>query len=237
VELAEVIGHLALLRRFPVCALAGETPSEALLSAPGMAGDRVFQIVDERTETALSSSEEPDLLRYSVRFLDDMVTGEDPAALARVRTPDGQELPLADPAWVSDLSQRIGRPLRLRPRAPRPEGGLQVLTVPTVRFLESVYGGPLEARRSRANFLIDLPDARAFEEDRWIGKRVRVGETLLEIVGSCHCVVTALEPETPDRDLPLLAAALSVRGGAVGVQARAVSGRRVRVADPVSLAD
>jgi hypothetical protein len=100
-----------------------------------------------------------------------------------------------------------------------------------------VYGGALEPGRLRANFLLDLPDGRSFDEDAWIGKRLRVGEALLEIVGPGHSVIAAIEAEGGERDLPMLSAALSVRGGSVGVRARTLSGRRARVADPVSGAD
>jgi uncharacterized protein YcbX len=239
VELAEVIGHLALLRRFPVRSLAGETPNEVLVRPPGIAGDRIFDLLDEQTGAPLSSEQTPDLLRYSARFLDDMITGEEAEAWARVRTPEGQELPVSDLSWVSELSRRLGRPLRLRARGGRTDGDapLQVLTVPTLQFLESVYGGALEPRRLRANFLLDLPDGRSFDEDAWIGKRLRVGEALLEIVGPGRSVITAIETEGRERDLPMLSAALSVRGGSIGVRARTLSGRRARVADPVSMAD
>ena len=41
-ELAEVVGQLAVLRRFPVRALGGESPDECLVQGSGLAGDRIL---------------------------------------------------------------------------------------------------------------------------------------------------------------------------------------------------
>ena len=52
----------------------------------------------------------------------------------------------------------------------------------------------------RSNLLLDLPDARPFEEDRWLGRKIWIGDALLEIVRQCEfCVVPSLDAETPER--------------------------------------
>jgi uncharacterized protein YcbX len=237
-ELAEVVGQLTGLRRFPVRSLGGEEPNEVLMQGSSMAGDRVFDLVDEEQGVALSPATAPRLLRYQARYLDPMVRGEDLSAWIRVALPDGRELPLTDRAWVEDVARRCLRPVRLRARGdvasdPAP---LHVLSVQTLRFFETQYGGPLEAMRLRSNLLLDLPDGRPFEEDRWIGRNVWVGDVLLEIVRPCdRCVVTTLDAETPERSPGILSAIVRGRRGAAGVFARALTGNRLRVGDPVAL--
>ncbi|HEY3204160.1 MAG TPA: MOSC domain-containing protein [Thermoanaerobaculia bacterium] len=239
-ELAEVIGQLSGLRRFPVRSLGGEAPDEALVFGAGLVGDRIYDVFDIEQGVALTVTSAPFLLRYKVRYLDSMVRGSDLEPWIRVKTPDGNEVPLADRSWIEDVSRRCNRPVRLRARPdlesdPAP---LHVLSAPTVRFLEKQYGGPLEPIRFRSNLLLDLPDGRAFEEDRWIGRQLWIGDVMLEIVKPCErCIVTSLDAETPERAPGVLNAIARARGGVIGVYARALTGNRMRVGDPVAIVD
>lgn len=239
-ELAEVVGQLAGLRRFPVRSLGGEQPNECLVQGSGLAGDRIYDLFDEEQGVALSSITAPFLLRYRVRFLDPMVRGTDLAAWIRIRMPDGSERELSDPAWLEDIARRCGRPVCLRARADVETelAPLHVLSVQTVRFVEKQYGGQLEPSRFRSNLLLDLPDGRPFEEDRWIGRKVWIGDVLLEIVRQCErSIVPSLDADTPERSPGMLAAIVRGRGGMIGVSARAIAGNRLRVGDPVSIID
>ena len=157
-ELAEVVGQLAGLRRFPLRALGGEAPDEARVEGSGLVGDRVYDLYDEREGVLLHARSAPFLLRYKARYLDAMVRGTDLGPWIRVRKPDGVEVPLSDTEWVEEVSRRSGRALRLRPRpdAESDPAPLHVLSVPTLRFLEQQYGGPLEPTRLRFNVLLDL---------------------------------------------------------------------------------
>jgi uncharacterized protein YcbX len=239
-ELAEVVGQLAGLQRFPVRPLGGEAPDECLVQGSGLAGDRIYDVFDEEDSVVLTSRDSPFLLRYRARFLDSLVRGADLAAWIRVRMPDGLEVPITDRSWIEDLSRRSGKPVSLRPStdAERNPAPLHVLSVPTVRFLERQYGGPVEPMRLRSNVLLELPEARPFEEDRWIGRQVWIGDVLLEIVSrSERCIVPTLDAETVERSPGLLSAIVRGRGGMIGVTARALTGNRLRVGDPVALVD
>jgi MOSC domain-containing protein len=239
-ELAEVVGHLAGLRRFPVRALGGETPDEVRVQGSGLAGDRVFDLYDEASGAIMNACAQPFLVRYRARYIDPLVQGDDLGPWIRVRKPDGEEVALSDPAWVDDVSRRCGRTVRLRPRleAASDPAPLHILSMPTLRFLEQQYGGPLEPSRLRANAYLELPDLRAFEEDRWIGRQLWVGDVLVEIVRPCEsCIVTVLDPETPEQSPGILAAIARGRQGRLGVHARALTGNRLRVGDPVAIID
>jgi uncharacterized protein len=239
-ELAEVVGQLAGLRRFPVRSLGGEAPDECLVQGSGLAGDRIYDVFDEEDGVVLTAHDSPFLLRYRARFLDSMVRGADLAAWIRVRMPDGLEVPVTDRSWIEDVSRRSGKPVSLRPstdpeRDPAP---LHVLSLPTVRFLERQYGGIVEPMRLRSNILLELPDARPFEEDRWLGRQVWIGDVLLEIVSrSERCIVPTLDAEAAERSPGMLSAIVRGRGGMIGVTARALTGNRLRVGDPVALVD
>jgi uncharacterized protein len=236
-ELAEVVGHLAGLRRFPVRSLGGEAPDECLVAGSGLAGDRIYDVFEEESGSPLSELQTPSILRYRVRYMDSHVRGDELEAWIRVRTPDGAEAPLQDRAWLDDLSRRCGgRPLSLRRVEPASDAPLHVLSVPTVRFLEQQYGASLEPARFRSNVLLDVPEGRAFEEDRWIGRRLWIGDALVEIVRpSEQCIVPFLDAETPERSPGVIHAIVRGRGGRLGVLARVLSGNRLRVGDPVAI--
>jgi uncharacterized protein YcbX len=238
-ELAEVVGQLAALRRFPIEPLGGETPNEVVVRREGAVGDRVFELSDEQTGEVLTWRSHPMLLSYSARFLEDLVV-EDLESMARVQMPDGREVPLSDPQWVGDAARRLGRPVRVRRAdegAPG-RGALHLLSRPTLRFVERVYGTGLEARFLRANFVIDLSGGKAFEEDEWVGRQIRIGDTLCDVVApSRECLAVAVGTEKPAGDVSMVEGLLKVRGGVLGLEVRAAKGLRIRVADPVSLVD
>src|SRR5262249_16981578 len=153
-----------------------------------------YDVFDVESGAPLSESQTPSILRFRVRYVESLVRGSELEAWIRVRTPDGGEVALTDRSWLEDLSRRYGNPGTLK----RVDDGaadapLHVLSAPTVRFLEQQYGAPLEAARFRSNLLLDLHEGRAFEEDRWIGRRAWIGDVLIEFVRPCErCIVTVL---------------------------------------------
>jgi uncharacterized protein YcbX len=235
-ELAEVVGRLIALRRFPIEGIAGEAPTEAFLRGDRLSGDRLYELADEGTARAIGPGTHPFLLSYSARYLDDPeATGG--RAWVQVRWPDGRDCAATDPSWLSEATRIAGRPvaLRARPRDSK-DAAVRILSVPTRRRLEKVYGGELEEIRFRENLLIDLPDAEAFEEDGWVGRRLRIGEALLEVTGhASDCVLADLAIPSGERDASLLSAMVKMRNGKIGLEARVVSGSRIRAADPILL--
>lgn len=235
-ELAEVVGRLAAVQRFPVEPLAGESPNTALLFSGGLFGDRVYEIRDQETNQPLTASAAPWLLSYRARYTEDLVAGEFERWM-RVRSPSGKEYSLADREWIEEVARSRARPVALSRRAP--EGSpLRLLSRPTLRLVERTYGAPLEPQRLRANLVVEIPEAKAFEEDHWVGRRLRIGEVLLEITDtSSDCIETFAWPGDSAGDADLLAGLLKIHGGHLGVVARAIGGQRLRAGDPVLLAD
>ena len=233
-ELAEVVGHLTVLRRFPVEPLSGESPDTALLREGGLFGDRVFELCDCATGAPLiaDSVAAPVLLSYGARYMEDLVA-EELDRWTRVRNPDGKEFLITDAEWLSDISRRLGREVALRPR--KEASPLRLVSRPTLRLAERTYGAALEPARLRANLFIEITDGKAFDEDKWIGQSLRIGEALLEITGgSPGCLLMFGAEATGDVDL--LRGLESIHGH-LGLELRAASSARLRVGDPVVLVD
>lgn len=234
IELAEVVGSLTALQRFPVEPLSGETPDVALVRGRGLLGDRVYDLYDEVSGHPLSASEAPLVMFYAARYVDDLVE-ENLDEWTRVRAPGGEESPIHDRRWIEDLGRMFGRTLALRRREPEP-APLRLLSRATLRLVERTYGGRLEPLRVRANLLFEITDGKAFDEDAWLGRRIGIGDTTLEITGqSQDAFVAGYRPEISRGDADLLAGLIRMREGHLGVTARVVSGLRLRVGDPIAL--
>ena len=107
-------------------------------------------------------------------------------------------------------------------------------TVEAIAGLVEQLGGHVVG----VNFVIELSGGKAFEEDEWIGRQVRIGDTLCEIVApSTECLAVSFHPEKPAGDISMIEGLLKVRSGAVGLQVRVARGQRIRVSDTVSLVD
>ncbi|MFN2387914.1 MAG: MOSC domain-containing protein [Thermoanaerobaculia bacterium] len=223
-----------MLRRFPVEPLGGESPNEARLVGGGLSGERAFVVLYESGEP-LRPVDLAACLQFQVRFLDANVV-EDLGSWARVRIPDGTETPLSDPGWLAELSRRLGRPVRLqRSESAGKSRDLHLLSRPTLGFLERAYGRALETSRIRVNFLVDVHGGKAFGEDEWVGRQIRVGDGLFDVVGPSRDGLLIGAGTEAAGDLPMVEGLLHVRGGDLGVRLHTVSGQRVRVGDPVAL--
>jgi uncharacterized protein YcbX len=100
--------------------------------------------------------------------------------------------------------------------------------------LESVDG-----RRFRS--LFELDGCAEHEEDEWEGRRIRIGEALVEVGEPViRCAVTTRDPDTGEHDLDTLRLIKSYRGqgpdGAIyfARYGRIVEPGRVRVGDGVA---
>jgi uncharacterized protein YcbX len=61
--------------------------------------------------------------------------------------------------------------------------------------------------------LVELGGCEPFEEDTWEGRRLRLGEAVVKVMGPIpRCVVTTQGPETGEKDFPTLSAIARHRG-------------------------
>ncbi len=157
-----------------------------------------------------------------------------------------EDVPALQGPWSEAVSDFVGAPLRLvaartgvdRGRA----GATSVISRASLRRLAEEAGtDEIDARRFR--MLIEIDGVAAHEEDRWIGRPVRVGATLLRMRGHVgRCLITSRDPDTARADLPTLDLLRSYRGEEesteplpFGVYGEVLEGGAVRVGDPVAL--
>jgi uncharacterized protein YcbX len=100
---------------------------------------------------------------------------------------------------------------------------------------ESIF----DVSRFRPNILLDAPDTGSrFPEQTWTGKRVQLGEVILDVVGECpRCAMTTHGFAELPKDPGIMRALVQANGGNLGVYAKVVQPGRVSSGDSLELLD
>ncbi|KRE12713.1 hypothetical protein ASE66_19635 [Bosea sp. Root483D1] len=194
-------GEVAELWRYPVSSMAGEQLAQLHVEVGGVAGDRIWGLLDAATGRIASPGRE----KYFVGV---------PRAHAKA-TGEGVALSLDGQRWaepedtelLEGLSQAFGFMPLLKPFDAFGSGGfrpryehapIHLVTSAALRSLErELPGSVIDARRFRPNILVDWPDGTdAIPEHGWIGREIRIGEVVLrgrEPCGRCGFITIAQE--------------------------------------------
>src|SRR4051794_4714839 len=235
-------GTVLSLHRWPVKSLAGEAADALRLDARGIAGDRAHALFDEHkgAPRRLTVRQAPGMLRWSARY--DALPGDalhpDAVPRPRLTAPDGAVFDWDDPRLGQALAADLGRAVALRrDLALMQDLGDSVLitTQATLDAVSGALGRPLDLRRFRTNIHVVL-DAEAYAEERWEGRRLRVGDAELQLLHPCkHCVIPTRDPDSTAKDPEILRWLTREHGGLFGINARAHGEGRVAVGDQVEL--
>jgi len=110
----------------------------------------------------------------------------------------------------------------------------------SLQTLQAALGNEVSELRFRSNIAID--GLGAWEEQSWVGRKVRIGRVNFEVVRpKVRCLAVNANPETGERDSPILATLLSAFAQQQPTFAVAMvtsgAGGRIRVGDKVSIVD
>lgn len=240
----------------PVKGLALTHPDEVQVTPIGVPQDRRFYLVDERGKLVSGTRDSPLFhvraesdeagTRLSLAFPDGVTLAGD-VELGEERTttffgrPVGGRVVVGP--WSEALSELLGRDVQLL-RADDSGGGFDAYPVSILSdaSLEELarQAGEESVDGRRFRMLVHVAGTDAHEEDEWLGRRVRIGEALVEVTEpDPRCRMTTRNPDTGIRDWDSLRAIKRYRGvGAglginFGVYAAVVEPGRVRVGDPV----
>jgi uncharacterized protein YcbX len=118
--MAEAVGSISGLWRYPVKSMGGEACREAQAGERGLAGDRTWAVFDVETGKVVSAKR-PKLwaamLECAAAYAEEPVT-DGPAAPVRITLPDGREVHTDDPERDRLLSEALGRQVTMESRAP-----------------------------------------------------------------------------------------------------------------------
>jgi uncharacterized protein YcbX len=244
----EIVGHVAELWRYPVQSMRGEAMREVALWANGMPGDRAWGVLNpaEGKIAAAAKGKKPwrDLIRWQARFLREPEKSQ-PNAPVEIHLPEDEAAgaPINSDAPDRDarIAAALGAPAQLVARHIGNQAygyaSLHLLTSASLAALSQHYpSGRFEPARFRPNIVIDSGDLVGFVEQDWIGARLLLGETELEVADHClRCVLTTL----PQGELPLdpgiLKATSEANERRAGIYAAVVKTGRIRIGDEVRL--
>lgn len=139
------------------------------------------------------------------------------------------------------LSDYTGEPLRLvladRTGTGWDEAPVTLLATASVAAVDPPADAASPARRFR--MLVEVAGAGAYEEDTWVGERVRIGSAVVRVIEPLgRCVVINHSPETGEQDWPGLNRLATLRGTTrldLGVVAEVETPGDVALGDPVGL--
>lgn len=180
--------------------MGGERLACAAIATSGVAGDRLWGVVDASNERIASPGREKHFVAV-------------PQGHARFREASGVEVSADGRAWAAPedapmlaaLSQLFGFPARIDAFVPAGTEGfrpryehapIHLVTTAALRTLQAALpDSVIDERRFRPNILVELPDGPdPIPEEGWIGREIRIGELVLkgrEPCGRCGFVTIA----------------------------------------------
>jgi uncharacterized protein YcbX len=224
--------HLASLHRYPVKSLVGERLEVADVVLRGLRGDRLWAVRDE--DGKLGSGKSTRRFRRMEGLLD-LVASYD-GDVPVVTFPDGRGLRGDDPALDAALSAHVGRPVTLGREGEVShfdDGPVHLVTTASLRAVGELVGEQVDPRRFRPNLVVDTGDRAGLVEDDWVGRRLQVGDVVLEVVARMpRCVMVNL-PQVGLEATRVLDAVSDLNDTNLGVLATVVTPGRLRVGDEV----
>ncbi|KKX57089.1 MOSC domain-containing protein [Brevibacillus borstelensis] len=235
------LGKISAIHRYPVKSFRGESLQEAAVSRFGLYGDRSRAFLDEKSPVRhLTAKHVPKLLEYQAACVSEGDETSFPDV--RITTPDGRVVPWTDEELHKEIEQLSGRPLVPVTFTPQDElmgvdqAQLLIVTDASVRALEQMWGKPVDPLRFRPNIVLEQADGVPFAEEDWIGRRIQIGEVVVEVYKKCkRCSMVNIDPGDYSIDPSLLKTLATSREACFGVYAAVVETGVVRVGDVAGL--
>lgn len=244
VPMPRTIATVSRLFVYPVKSMAGVPVEQAHVGINGLLGDRRYAFV--RADQAASNNfpwmtarQATRMLLYRPRFEQPPTPEkEDPAV--QVRTPEGAERAVSDPALREELAAKFEQSLFLLNNG----NGifdcqhLSIFSLATMRALEEESGSEIDPRQFRANIYIEPAGGKAYDEDQWVGQMVRIGNQVMAAITARdpRCMMINLNPDTVVQDARVLRTVAQNHEGQIGVYANLVLGGLIKVGDAVAIA-
>lgn len=209
--------RVAELWRYPVKSMAGERLQRVLVTPHALAGDRVVQVAHAKGRI-ITARTHPRLL-----------------GLHGTLDPDGEPRIEGRPWTSSEASAAVSAAAGDDARLVRGDGPERFDVLPVLVATDGAIAAlGVDGRRLRPNIVVSGVDG--LEERQWPGRRLRIGDAVIELVTlRGRCVMTTYDPDTQVQDLGVLRRIVSEFGGRMALDAAVLQGGTISVADPVAL--
>ncbi len=202
--------------RYPVKSMGGEQLRETVLTFDGIPGDRLVHA--RADDHLLTARTHPALLGFHATF-----------------GAGGEPLVDGEPWDYEVIAERIRKAVGPDVRLARFDGPERFDVLPLLVATDGAIDSlGMDRRRFRPNILVAGATENA--ERSWPGKRLRIGEAVIDVVSlRQRCVMTTYEPDTQIQDVSILRRFARERGGRLALDCRVIEPGRVAVGDPVEI--
>ncbi len=262
------IGTIESLWRYPVKSMGGEQLPEVFMGFAGIYGDRVVAFKSSAARAGfpyLNANTQPQMLLYRPQFRHpersvkpsnlieamQIAPGVTPANaepddfVLDVVAPSGETLAIDDPKLIemlgAGISEKNHLSLARSDRALTDCRPVSLISLQTVRQIESETGVLLDKRRFRANvyFNFAAADDGGFAEDRLVGRRLRVGShaEIMVLERDPRCKMISLDPETAEHNPQVLRSVAKAHDTYAGVYCAVLIEGILKAGDAIELLD
>lgn len=234
------VGVIRSVARYPVKSMRGEAYASLALTLQGFEEDRRFAFVQADSRGPfpwLTAREMPEFLRWHTSV-------EKPGTLdvaVTVTTHTGERWPVASGDLRHAIEKLFGRPVFLLRdyRGSYDVSNVSLISEQTVQRIAEESQTEANPWRFRPNLLVDLEGGTAFDELKWVGRILRLGEKarVAVIKEDERCVMITLDPATGERAPQILKCVVQQHNKCAGVYATALAPGEVRAGDGIYLED
>jgi len=232
-----VVGTVAELSRFPVKSTAGEALSVAAVGDRGLLHDREWAAY--ACDGGIASGKTTRRFRKVEGMMAWRSAVPAGAELPVLRGPDGDSYRVDDPGASWALTRAFGQPLALRREAGirhHDECGVHLVSTSSIRRVEQLSGGRVDARRLRVNVVLDT-EGTGFVEDGWTGAELALGPEVVLLLGPGmpRCIMIDQPQADVLPDPPLLRTLGRTHDVLLGLQANVIHPGTISLGDTARL--
>lgn len=232
------VGVIRQVARYPVKSMQGEALPSTMLTLQGFEEDRRYAFVQAASRSAfpwLTARELPEMLNYRTS----VENAGTPEVAVTVTTASGERWPVGSDELRKALESRSGKALFLLRdyRGSFDVAPVSLISMQTVARIAEESGTKENPWRFRPNLLVDLASGEAFEELKWVGRTLRIGDKARIAVTEVdeRCVMITLDPATGESTPSILKCVVQQHNKCAGVYATVLTPGEVRAGDAVNL--
>ncbi len=234
----QTLGVIRQLARYPVKSMQGEALLALPLTLQGFEEDRRYAFVQAASRSAfpwLTGREFPEMLHYRTT----VERAGSPDVAVTVTTAAGERWPVESDELRRTLETRSGKSVFLLRdhRGSFDVGAVSLISRQTVARIAEETGTKEDAWRFRPNLLVDLAGGEAFDELKWVGRTLRLGDKARIAVTEVdeRCVMITLDPATGESTPSILKCVVQQHAKCAGVYATVLTPSEVRAGDAITL--
>ena len=232
------VGVIRRVARYPVKSMRGEAYDSLPLTLQGFEEDRRYAFVqaDSRSDFPwLTAREMPELLLWQTA----VEKRGTPDVAVTVTTAAGERWPVASNELRQAIEKRFGKPVFLLRdhRGSYDAANVSLISEQTVECIAEESQTEVNPWRFRPNLLVNLERGAAFEELKWVGRVLRLGDKarVAVIKVDQRCVIITLDPATAEPAPQVLKCVVQQHNKCAGVYATVLTPGDVRTGDAIIL--